>query len=329
MKNNISFYSHDVDSHNHWKFKTLRRKYGWAGEGRFWALNNMVAESANCMLDSSNKNKRKAIAAELELTMPELEEYLNYLQNDCELIQVEEGIICTQRTQDDLMRVTKKRETDRDHKSIKNIELSVTKQEISLPKVAPKNGVEKNELSQEVDNESVTKQQVSVTKEQVSVAKDELSYTEKQQNRIDKNRIDKNRVDNNTLENNTCVEENLLVAADALPKQKKDSGDVIKKQQACIQRRENFKTELRTLGEEFSTDLLNTFYKYWAELNKSKTKMRWEMQQTWETKLRLYKWEQNSYKFKNKNKPDHGNNNTKTSFRTPALKVGRNNTFTK
>lgn len=53
--------------------------------------------------------------------------------------------------------------------------------------------------------------------------------------------------------------------------------------------------------EEFSTqygrDTLQAFYKYWSEANKSGTKMRFELQKTWETSLRLGTWARNDRDF--------------------------------
>ena len=43
MKNNIEYYRHHAQSDTHPKFKMLRNEYGWAGEGKFWALNNRIA----------------------------------------------------------------------------------------------------------------------------------------------------------------------------------------------------------------------------------------------------------------------------------------------
>jgi hypothetical protein len=271
MKSNISFYSHDVDSHNHWKFKTLRRKYDWAGEGKFWALNNMIAKSPNCLLDISSTNKKKAVAAELEFTLPKFEEFINFLADDCELINVKDGVLSSDRTQEDLKRVNRKREGDRDHKSLKNAPILSTNTE------------------------------VSVAKDEVSVAKTQLSGYESEQIRLDKI------IQENTIVSSSEKREEVL-GADAPPKPKEDKKEsLIQKQKACMQRRELFKAELRTHREEFSPDMINAFYKYWVELNKSKTKMKWEMQQTWELKLRLYKWEQNNQKFnhspQNQSKP--------------------------
>jgi len=45
---------------------------------------------------------------------------------------------------------------------------------------------------------------------------------------------------------------------------------------------------------------LKEFFEYWQEPNKSKTKMRWEMEKTWDLKLRILRWAGNSFSTKNK-----------------------------
>lgn len=292
MKSNISFYTHDADSHNHWKFKTLRRKYDWAGEGKFWALNNMIAKSPNCLLDISSTNKKKAVAAELEFTLSKLDEFIYFLAEDCELVTIKDGIISTDRTQEDLKRVTRKREGDREHKSLKDAPFVLNAKEVSLPKV--ENPEDENlKKAPEMPTNGV----VSVAKTQLSVAKSELSYYENEQIRLDKiNTVNSNKNIVTSLTESSSSAKN---GAFAPPQQKKEDKekDLLVKQQACIQRREKFKNDLRDRKEEYPPDMINAFYTYWSELNKSKTKMRWEMQQTWELGLRLAKWEQNNQKF--------------------------------
>lgn len=91
MKNNISYYRHEVNSHEHWKFKTLRRKYKWDGEGKFWALNNMIAESENCILDLSDNDKLTAIATELDFDSKDFIEFIDYLVHTCKLVTIPNG----------------------------------------------------------------------------------------------------------------------------------------------------------------------------------------------------------------------------------------------
>jgi len=40
----------------------------------------------------------------------------------------------------------------------------------------------------------------------------------------------------------------------------------------------------------YDSSLVKSFFEYWSEANKSKTKMKWEMEKTWDLKLRLARW---------------------------------------
>lgn len=61
--------------------------------------------------------------------------------------------------------------------------------------------------------------------------------------------------------------------------------------EAVIKRREKFKERLRPYLPMYGKEILNAFYTYWTEFNKSKTKMRFELERTWELKLRLSRWD--------------------------------------
>ena len=60
-----------------------------------------------------------------------------------------------------------------------------------------------------------------------------------------------------------------------------------------------FGEEVSNLSAELgmSIEESNNFLSYWTELNRSGTKMRFELQKTWETKRRLQTWLKNSKKF--------------------------------
>lgn len=60
-------------------------------------------------------------------------------------------------------------------------------------------------------------------------------------------------------------------------------------------RKKEFQDKLRIHLDEFGKDMLNDFYKYWAEENSSGTLMKFEQQKTWETKLRLGRWSKNNF----------------------------------
>lgn len=120
MKNNLSYYRHEVNSHNHWKFKTLRRKYKWCGEGKFWALNNMIGEAENCQLNISNADIKASIAADLDFDITEFEQFVEYLIKVCKLLVEEDGLLTTPMTQENLAEVNSKRERQRNWKKQKS-----------------------------------------------------------------------------------------------------------------------------------------------------------------------------------------------------------------
>ena len=69
----------------------------------------------------------------------------------------------------------------------------------------------------------------------------------------------------------------------------------------ALTRMGNFKNSLEIYIGQYSKNTIDDFFNYWSELNKSETKMKFEMQKTWELSRRLSTWERNSYKF-DKNK---------------------------
>lgn len=55
-----------------------------------------------------------------------------------------------------------------------------------------------------------------------------------------------------------------------------------------ILREMKFKNEIDLL--EFDINMKKEFFEYWKEKNKSKTKMRWELEKTWDLKARMQRW---------------------------------------
>ena len=73
------------------------------------------------------------------------------------------------------------------------------------------------------------------------------------------------------------------------------------KQEQMLARKIEFQNSLGKYldrnGGEYSADMLNEFFSYWTEPNKSQTKMRFEQQPTWDVSRRLARWEKNNYKY--------------------------------
>jgi len=53
----------------------------------------------------------------------------------------------------------------------------------------------------------------------------------------------------------------------------------------------------KTQGGIYSVDMVKSFFEYWSELNKSETKMLWEMKPTFEISKRLATWAKNDNTF--------------------------------
>ena len=113
MKNNLTYYQHYVNSHAHWKFKLLRSKLGWEGEGRFWALNNMIGDSENCILKLNKKPLKASVITDLGMTEKEFDEFLKILSQECELIIWLDGSITTEIVRENLKKVMKERDAAR------------------------------------------------------------------------------------------------------------------------------------------------------------------------------------------------------------------------
>jgi hypothetical protein len=65
-----------------------------------------------------------------------------------------------------------------------------------------------------------------------------------------------------------------------------------------------FKETLRPFLNQYGSDMLKTFYNYWSEPNQSKTKMKFELEKTWETSRRLATWSKREKDFtKKEDKP--------------------------
>lgn len=111
MKNNLDYFTHYTEASRNRKFKALRARYGYEGQGRFWHLNEIIAESDNCRLDLADDLALDSLADDLAMRTEDLQEYLSFLEERCKLIQRDEsGAITTEQVQEDLARVMQTRE---------------------------------------------------------------------------------------------------------------------------------------------------------------------------------------------------------------------------
>lgn len=62
-------------------------------------------------------------------------------------------------------------------------------------------------------------------------------------------------------------------------------------------RQKEFFDDMVPFVEEYGREMVRAFYDYWSEPNKSRTKMKWELERTWDLNLRLKKWRDNDDKW--------------------------------
>lgn len=93
---------------------------------------------------------------------------------------------------------------------------------------------------------------------------------------------------------------------DANAMQSHSEGNAIKERKGkerkkdLIQRQEEFKNEIELLSDKYATAMITSFYAYWSEPNKANTKMKKELQKTWDTARRLVTWKNNQESWKRK-----------------------------
>ena len=63
-------------------------------------------------------------------------------------------------------------------------------------------------------------------------------------------------------------------------------------------------------------EMVRDFFNYWSEPNKSRSKMRYELQNTWDTSRRLATWSSKDNQFKNNNNGTSRTANTTAEERT-------------
>ncbi|KAA6324381.1 hypothetical protein EZS27_026289 [termite gut metagenome] len=70
-------------------------------------------------------------------------------------------------------------------------------------------------------------------------------------------------------------------------------------------RKNSFMNDCAAWVDVYSKDMIRAFFDYWTEPNKSKSKMKFELERTWLLERRLRTWENNDLKFNNNGR---GNN---------------------
>lgn len=89
---------------------------------------------------------------------------------------------------------------------------------------------------------------------------------------------------------------------------------------ATLSRKEAFYQSLIPFVGLYPKEMIRAFFDYWSEQNKSGTKMRFELEKTWELSRRLKTWEKKEYQYGNRNHTITSTTSTKT--RPEGLNTG-------
>jgi hypothetical protein len=121
MKDNLPYFSHDNNARRHPKMKALIAELGYEGYGRFWALNERIAESSGACIDISKKVNKLDLAQELGLNGDGLDKFLAFLSDpEIDLINMKDNIITTDRISEIFEKTMGNRGDERERKRAKN-----------------------------------------------------------------------------------------------------------------------------------------------------------------------------------------------------------------
>lgn len=80
-------------------------------------------------------------------------------------------------------------------------------------------------------------------------------------------------------------------------------------------RKTDFYNSLIPYLKQYPKEMIRAFFDYWSELNKSRTKMRFENEKTWETSKRLVTWTNNEKEYGKRNSNNRNSTADKTASR--------------
>jgi len=103
-------------------------------------------------------------------------------------------------------------------------------------------------------------------------------------------------------EDNTSIETPILVNESKV-NESKENKIKLNNSNNIDKRFENFKKEITNI--EGFDEHKDNFIDYWTEKNKSQTKMKYEMERTWDSKRRLSRWANNNFSSNGNGKPKY------------------------
>lgn len=95
---------------------------------------------------------------------------------------------------------------------------------------------------------------------------------------------------NVNVNDNVSVNDKLKEKEKTILTDGKKESEKVAAEAATSARKEKFYASLVPFVDKYGKDMIREFFDYWSEMNRSKSKMRFEQQSTWELALRLKTW---------------------------------------
>ena len=145
-----------------------------------------------------------------------------------------------------------------------------------------KGGIAKGKRTDNQDNEEIANQA------NANFAKQEIANQANESNNINTNSNNNNNINSNNNSNISTNVDDILVCTE-------NATDVAENKEKALQKRKSeFEYSLIPFLGKYTGEQLREFADYWTEPNKSHTKMRYELERTWDTARRLAYWDRNS-----------------------------------
>lgn len=148
--------------------------------------------------------------------------------------------------------------------------------------------------------------------------KEILQGVVKKFNRGGKKTLHNNNIDNNIIYNNNyniqeeplknfSQEKNEDFTGEQTLKnheKEKEKKVALKKEKTLAEREKEFGEEVSKFKDKYPLEIIREFYDYWTEPNRTKTKMKFEQEKTWDTSRRIARWFKNSRNWNKQSKQD-------------------------
>lgn len=156
-----------------------------------------------------------------------------------------------------------------------------------------------NLISEQKEEVSAQKKAISVQKNNINVQKTAISATKRKVNKTKKENISDDMSKKAADAPFPTPTENLSAEIKGGIRDSKATLTPIAPPPSPVEKRERtFRDSLIPFVSKYGEEMIRAFCDYWTERNKSGTKMRFEMEKTWDTARRLVRWDMNNNKFK-------------------------------